>query len=114
MGSIITLTTDFGLSDAYVAEMKGVILGINPDASIVDICHTVKPQNIAQAGFIVSTAYRYFPQRTIHVVVVGPGVGSQRKAILLRTAYADFIGPDNGVLSYVIQEAAAKHHRFAH
>jgi len=108
MGSIITLTTDFGLSDAYVAEMKGVILSINPDAHIVDICHTVKPQNIVQAGFIVSTAYRYFPERTIHVLVVDPGVGSERKAILLRTPFADFIGPDNGVLSYIIQEVAAK------
>ncbi|HXX59515.1 MAG TPA: SAM-dependent chlorinase/fluorinase, partial [Dehalococcoidales bacterium] len=108
MGKIITLTTDFGLCDAYVAEMKGVILGIDPEAKIVDVCHTVRPQNIAQAGFVISTAYRYFPERTIHVVVVDPGVGSSRRAVLLHTPYADFLAPDNGVLSYVIQEALSQ------
>jgi S-adenosyl-L-methionine hydrolase (adenosine-forming) len=108
MSPIITLTTDFGLSDAYVAEMKGVILGINPDVRIIDVCHTVKPQNIVQAGFILSTAYRAFPERTIHVVVVDPGVGSKRRSVLLRTPYADFVAPDNGVLSYIIEEVAAK------
>ncbi|MDP2919632.1 MAG: SAM-dependent chlorinase/fluorinase [Dehalococcoidia bacterium] len=104
MGVVITLTTDFGLSDAYVAEMKGVILGINPDVQLVDVCHTINPQNIAQAAFVLSTAYRYFPERTIHLVVVDPGVGSQRRAILLHTPFYDFLAPDNGVLSYVLRE----------
>jgi S-adenosylmethionine hydrolase len=108
MGAIITLTTDFGLTDAYVAAMKGVILGINPEAKLVDICHTIKPQNIPQAAFVLSTAYRFFPQKTIHLVVVDPGVGTERRAIILRTPSADFVAPDNGVLSYVIQESLAK------
>jgi len=108
MSTIITLTTDFGLADAYVAVMKGVILGINPEAKLVDICHSIKPQNISQAAFVLSTAYQFFPERTIHVVVVDPGVGTERRAIILRTPLADFVAPDNGVLSYVIQQYSAK------
>ena len=108
MAAIITLTTDFGLTDGYVAAMKGVILGINPEAKLVDICHTIKPQNIPQAAFVLSTAYPYFPQRTIHLVVIDPGVGTERRAIIIRTPSADFVAPDNGVLSYVIQESSAK------
>lgn len=102
--AIITLTTDFGYDDPYVAVMKGVILGINSDARIVDVCHTIKPQNIAQAAYILSTSSRYFPKGSIHVAVVDPGVGTQRQALLLVTANAVFLGPDNGVLSYVIEE----------
>jgi len=108
MGAIITLTTDFGLSDAYVAAMKGVILGINPEATLVDICHTIKPQNTSQAAFVLSTVYQSFPQKTIHLVVVDPGVGTERRAIILRTPSADFVAPDNGVLSYVIQESSTQ------
>ncbi len=108
MGGIITLTTDFGLTDGYVAAMKGVILGINPDAKLIDICHNIKPQNIAQAAFVLSTAYPFFPQKTIHLVVVDPGVGTERRAIILRTPLADFVAPDNGVLSYVIQQSSTK------
>jgi len=108
MGAIITLTTDFGLADAYVAAMKGVILSINHEARLVDVCHTIKPQNIAQAAYVLSTAYEFFPQRTIHVVVVDPGVGTARRAIIFRTPLADFVAPDNGVLSYVIQRSSGK------
>ena len=108
MDTVITLTTDFGLKDAYVAAMKGVILGINRSARLVDICHTIEPQNILQAAFILSTAYRFFPEKTIHIVVVDPGVGSERKAIILKTPTAYFVAPDNGVLSYVIQEYSDK------
>ena len=108
MGAIITLTTDFGLADGYVAAMKGVVLGINPEAKLVDICHSIKPQNISQAAFLLSTAYDFFPQGTIHLVVVDPGVGTERRAIILRTPVADFVAPDNGVLSYVIQQYSAK------
>jgi S-adenosylmethionine hydrolase len=108
MGTIITLTTDFGLADAYVAAMKGVILSINPEANIVDICHTIKPQNIAEAAFVLSTAYPFFPRGTIHVVVVDPGVGTERRAIILKTPTACFVAPDNGVLSYVVQEYLVK------
>ena len=104
MSPIITLTTDFGLTDAYVAAMKGVILGINPEVTLVDICHTINPQDIAQAAFVLGTAYQSFPQGTVHLVVVDPGVGSQRRAVILRTSSADFVAPDNGVLSYIIEQ----------
>ena len=104
MNAIITLTTDLGLTDAYVAAMKGVILGINPEAKLIDICHTIKPQNIPQAAFVLGTAYQFFPDKTIHVVVVDPGVGTERRAIILRTPSADFVAPDNGALSYVLQQ----------
>lgn len=103
MNAIITLTTDFGLTDTYVAAMKGVILDTNPEATIIDICHTISPQNISQAAFVLNTACQVFPERTIHVVVVDPGVGTGRRAIILRTPRFDFVAPDNGVLSYIIE-----------
>jgi len=109
---LITLTTDFGLEDAYVGVMKGVILGINPAASIVDLCHAVPPQDVRAAAFLLHTAWRYFPPGTIHVVVVDPGVGSQRRAIAVDVGAATFVAPDNGVLSYVlakVKEARAVH-----
>ena len=102
--SIITLTTDFGLSDSYVAMMKGVILRINPEANIVDISHTIAPQNIEQAAFVLGTAYHYFPSQTIHLVVVDPGVGTDRLPVILKTPKMYFVAPDNGVLSYVIDD----------
>ena len=108
MSAVVTLTTDFGLTDAYVAMMKGVILGINPEARLVDICHSIEPQNIAEAAFMLGTAYRCFSRKTVHLVVIDPGVGSQRKAIILRTSSATFVAPDNGVLSYVIQQSLVK------
>jgi len=107
MSTAITLTTDFGLADAYVAVMKGVILGINPEASLIDICHTITPQSVTQAAFVLSTAYPFFPEGTVHLVVVDPGVGSERKAIMLRTPWACFVAPDNGVLSYVVEQSSA-------
>ncbi len=108
MDGVITLTTDFGAGDAYVAAMKGVILGINPMVTLVDICHNIEPQNIAQAAFVLSTAYPYFPPGPIHLVVVDPGVGSQRRAILLKTPSAYFVAPDNGALSYIIEAGWAQ------
>jgi S-adenosylmethionine hydrolase len=104
MAQLITLTTDFGTGDTYTASMKGVILTINPEAVIVDICHFVEPQNILQATFLISTVHKYFPAKTIHLVIVDPEVGSQRKAILLKTPSAYFLAPDSGVLSYIINE----------
>ena len=98
MSAIITLTTDFGLMDAYVAAMKGVILGINPEAKLVDICHSIKPQNIPQAAFVLSTAYQFFPQKTVHLVVVDPGVGTERRAIILRTPLSGATKSAEGVL----------------
>lgn len=101
--SLITLTTDFGLAGPYVAEVKGVILGINPQVSIVDITHLVEPQNIGEASFLIALAYPYFPDGSIHFVVVDPGVGSSRRAVILKTPRAIFVAPDNGVLSRVIE-----------
>ncbi len=102
--SIITLTTDFGTSDHYVAQMKGVILGINPQATIVDISHAIAPQDILQGAGLIGEAHRSFPAGTIHVVVVDPGVGTGRRPILLSTPNAHFVGPDNGVLSHILSE----------
>jgi S-adenosylmethionine hydrolase len=104
MSSIITLTTDFGYDDAYVAAVKGAILSINPEANIIDISHSIKPQNILQAAFILSVAYRYFPKQTIHMAIVDPGVGSERQGIILKTPSAIFVAPDNGILSYIIDD----------
>lgn len=100
--SLITLTTDFGLADGYVGVMKGVILSIDPTATIVDVSHDITPHNVQEAAYVVYTAYPYFPPGTIHIVVVDPGVGSQRRAIALRAAQAYFVAPDNGALSYVL------------
>ena len=100
----IVLTTDFGLADPYVGVMKGVILGISPQARIIDLTHQVQPQDLRQAAFILGTSHRFFPIDTIHVVVVDPGVGTDRKAVLLVTPRAKFLAPDNGVLSYVLPE----------
>jgi len=104
MPSIITLLTDFGLKDTYVAQMKGVILSISPETKIVDITHQIPPQDILQASYLLSTATKHFPKDTIHVVVVDPGVGSQRKAIAILTKKSLLIGPDNGVLTLVAEE----------
>jgi S-adenosylmethionine hydrolase len=108
MSAIITLTTDFGLSDAYVASMKGVILGINHEVKLVDVCHSVRPQDILQGAFVLNTVFEYFPEGTIHLVVIDPGVGTERKAIILRTPAAYFVAPDNGVLSYIIEHFSGK------
>jgi len=104
MSSIITLTTDFGYNDAYVAAMKGAILSTNPEANIIDISHSIEPQNILQAAFVLNTAYRYFPNQTVHVAVVDPGVGSERQGIILKTPSGLFVAPDNGILSYIIDD----------
>lgn len=107
MGRIITLLTDFGLDDAYVGTMRGVILNINPHATIVDLCHQVRPQDIAAAAFLLGSSYRYFPAGTVHLAVVDPGVGSGRRAVAVETPRYLFVGPDNGVLSYVLAEEAS-------
>lgn len=101
---LITLTTDFGTSDAYVGIMKGVILGINPDVQVVDLTHAVPPQDIQAAALSIYSAHRYFPERTIHTIVVDPGVGSDRRAVVCQTDRAFFVCPDNGILSYLLHE----------
>ncbi len=99
---IITLITDFGYSDPYVGSMKGVILGINPDVQIVDITHDVTPQNIDEAAFILKRSCPFFPKETIHVVIVDPGVGSDRSIIGVKTDAAVYLAPDNGVLKHIL------------
>ncbi len=96
---VITLLTDFGLLDPYAGIMKGVILGICPDAQIVDLTHEVIPYRILQAAFLLEQTWPYFPAGTIHVVVVDPGVGTARKPLLVEAGGQYFIGPDNGVFS---------------
>ena len=110
MGSapIITLTTDFGVADGYVGTMQGVILGLVSQAQIVDLSHAIAPQDIAGAAFVLYRAYPYFPPQAIHVAVVDPGVGSARQAVLLATDHGWFVGPDNGLFTYVLREAAAR------
>jgi hypothetical protein len=104
---ILTLTTDFGLVDHYVGVMKGVILEICPHARIVDISHQVTPFAIAEGAYLIAQAYAWFPKKTVHVAVVDPGVGSERRAILVEAAGQYFVGPDNGVFSMVM--AREKH-----
>jgi S-adenosylmethionine hydrolase len=104
---IITLTTDFGLSDHFVGVMKGVILGIQPAAQLIDISHGVQPYDIADGAFTIAQAYLYFPKKTVHVVVVDPGVGSARRPLLAEAAGQYFVAPDNGVLSMVFAREPA-------
>ncbi len=101
---IITLLTDFGLQDGYVASMKGVILTICPQAAIIDITHAIPPQDIRSAAFVLHTVRSSFPRGTIHVVVVDPGVGTERKGIAIQTPGCMLIGPDNGVFSWVLRD----------
>ncbi len=100
---LITLTTDFGLTDEYVGTLKGVILSICPTATLVDITHDIPAQDIAAAARIIGNGYTYFPNRTIHLVIVDPGVGSSRSIIALKTPKHIFIAPNNGVLSRVLK-----------
>lgn len=103
MSRIITLTTDFGLVNEYVGVMKGVILARAPQATIVDLSHAIERQNIRQAALLIKSAFRFFPDKTIHLVIVDPGVGSNRKLILLQTERHLFLGPDNGVLGLLLE-----------
>ncbi|HLX56576.1 MAG TPA: SAM-dependent chlorinase/fluorinase, partial [Ktedonobacteraceae bacterium] len=104
---VIALMTDFGVGDGDVGVMKGVIAGIAPDAHIIDITHSVPPQQIASGAWILAAAYRYFPANTVFVCVVDPGVGSTRGAIALHAGEWFFVGPDNGLFSYVLAEQPA-------
>ncbi len=101
---IITLTTDFGLKDSYVGEMKGAILSVNAGANIMDITHMVSPQNIIEGALVLSRAYLFYPPGTIHVAVIDPGVGSSRRPILIETEKYFFVGPDNGLFTPVFEK----------
>jgi len=101
---VITLTTDFGYADPFVGVMKGVMAGICPEASVIDITHGIRSHDIAGAAYALGTNYRYFPEGTVHVAVVDPGVGSDRRPILAVTDRYMFVGPDNGIFSLVYKQ----------
>jgi len=100
--------TDFGLRDAYVGIMKGVVAGISSAVKIIDLTHDIPPQDIRAASFCLMTAYPYFPRGTIHVVVVDPGVGTERRAVAIALEEAFLVGPDNGVFSGVLRQRTVK------
>ena len=104
MKPVITLTTDFGNKDYFVGSVKGVILQINPDIKIVDITHEIPPYSIKNGAFVIYASFRYFPKGSVHLVVVDPGVGSARKPILVVSRSGFFLGPDNGLFSYIYEE----------
>ncbi|HJQ67674.1 MAG TPA: SAM-dependent chlorinase/fluorinase [Blastocatellia bacterium] len=105
---IITLTTDFGEADYYVPAMKGVIHTINPAAEVIDLTHLIPPHDIYAAAFTLMCCYKEFPRGTVHVVVVDPGVGSSRRPIMVAAGDYHFVGPDNGVFSYVYQREQSR------
>ncbi|MBC8121353.1 MAG: SAM-dependent chlorinase/fluorinase [Gemmatimonadaceae bacterium] len=105
MAALLTLLTDFGLQDIYVGSMKGVILQINSSLTVVDLTHQIPPQDITAASFALASAYPCFPDGSVHVVVVDPGVGSSRRAIAVRTAQGYLVGPDNGVFDGVLRRS---------
>jgi S-adenosylmethionine hydrolase len=102
--ALIALITDFGQRDIYVGVMKAVMLGINPAAQLIDLTHGIEPQNVRQAALSLANAVRYFPQGTIFLVVVDPGVGTTRRPVAVEAGGYQFIAPDNGVLSYALAE----------
>jgi S-adenosylmethionine hydrolase len=112
--ALITLTTDFGLSDSYVAQMKGAILTIAPDAILIDVTHKIPPQDCAVASAVLADAVGAFPAGTIHLVVVDPGVGTDRRAVAVEARGASdagdlrFVAPDNGVLTRVLEGRTAR------
>lgn len=99
---IVTLLSDFGLRDTYVAQMKGVILGVAPQAQIVDLTHEVRPQDVVEGAFQLATAWKTFPRGTVHIAVVDPGVGTSRRPIAFCFAGQHFVLPDNGLASFVL------------
>jgi len=105
VNSPIALITDFGLRSPYVGAMKGVIYGIHPQATVIDITHQIAPQDIKEAAFVLGSVFRHMPQGTIFVAVVDPGVGGERKGICLKAGRCYFIGPDNGIFEWVIRRS---------
>ena len=103
---VITLTTDFGAADGFVGAMKGVVLGINPGATIVDLVHEVPPQDVAHGAFVLAITSPYFGPDAIHVAVVDPGVGTPRQVLLLVEPAGRFVAPDNGLLTYVFADSS--------
>ena len=105
---VITLLTDYGLRDSYVAEMKGAILRINPDVTLVDISHSVDSYDIREGAFHLARSVNYFPDGTVHVAVVDPGVGGERESLVFETSRAYLVGPDNGLLAPAAERLGVK------
>src|SRR6266498_4593903 len=105
---VIALLTDFGLRDHYAGTMKGVALGVCPDATLVDITHEVPPHDVLAGALELAASYKYFPAGTIFLVVVDPGVGSTRRGIAAEAGDQKFVAPDNGVLTIVFDDVAPK------
>lgn len=112
MSRVITLLTDFGTADYFVGAVKGTILSVNPRAVIVDITHEIAPQDIEAGAFTLLAAYKTFPAGTIHVGVVDPGVGSERRPIIVSDSEQFFVGPDNGLFTYICDRESS--HRIVH
>lgn len=106
--TIITFLSDFGDSDIYVSQVKGVILSVNPRTKIIDITHNVHPGDVQSASYLLWSAYRYFPVGTVHLAVVDPGVGTERKGIIVETERYFFVGPDNGLFTMLLREDKIK------
>lgn len=98
---ILTITTDFGIAGPYVAAMKGILLGMVPEAKIVDVCHTISPQNIVEGAYVLAGIVDYFPQNTVHLAVIDPGVGTDRRLIVVSILGQWFVLPDNGLITGV-------------
>ncbi len=103
--TLITLMTDFGIKDGNVGVMKGVIKGICPEAQLIDLSHMISPQNVPEAALILARAAPFFPKGTIHLVVVDPGVGTQRRPMAARLGEAYYVGPDNGTITILLEQA---------
>jgi len=110
--SVITLTTDFGLKDHFVGVMKGVILTINPSAQLIDLAHDLPPQGLTRAAFVLLSSYSYFPIGTVHLGVVDPGVGGHRAIVAIQAENQLFVGPDNGLFSYVLDRVSSYEARY--
>jgi len=102
---LVTLLTDFGIADSYVAEVKGVMLGLAPHITLVDVAHLVAPGDVRSAAYLLGRTWHRFPPGTVHFVVIDPGVGTERAALALKTAGHSFVGPDNGVFSPVLRDS---------
>jgi hypothetical protein len=102
--NLITLTTDFGLQDAYVGQVKGAILCRNPEAVIVDLTHAIDPHDIMAAAVTIRSSYHYFPGRSVHMLVVDPGVGTRRNILAMMAERHIFVAPDNGILTFLMRE----------
>jgi hypothetical protein len=113
MKDIVTLTTDFGLEDSYVSEMKGVLLELRPQTEVVDITHSIPSFDKEAARFQLWRSYRWFPKQTCHLAIVDPGVGGNRKNLFIQTDFGNFLGPDNGILDWAVSDAEKRSQKAA-